>query len=313
MLSIIIVYCDKDKDNLPNLLNQIKERVSVDYEIITISNCTEKDDNATFSFGYNAYQFEARKKALELAKGEFVWFIDGDDEIIALDKIEDVDIAIYEYTVNRDDDFEYQQYQNEDLSLTFENYIKHYVMLWNKIYRKSLFDGFNFTGAKVSAEDFTFSLYAWKKAKTVKTFNKRIYNQNQGYSNLRSVSDVAVIENLFTGCDESMEILSSIATKEEFDFIKNEQLAFYVRFLNYAENELVIKSILDNSIKHFGKEKVEEVLEKSILRLKQKRFITYIMSNYDFDNSFYFTIRATKYNGEKIERKVLKYGTTEEN
>jgi hypothetical protein len=285
MLSIIIVYCDKDKDNLPNLLKQINERVLVDYEIITISNCTEKDDNATFSFGYNAYQFEARKKALELAKGEFVWFVDGDDEIIGLDKIEDVDIAIYEYYVNSNDFIKYKEFETKNIDLTFKNYVSHYVMLWNKIYRKSLFDGFNFSGAKISAEDFIFSFYAWKKAKTVKSFNKRIYIQNQGYSNLHSISDIAVIENLFTGCAESLKILSLIANKEEYVMIRRKQLIYFTELLYYAENTNVIKAILNNLLKYFDEQEIKDIFLFKIFKFKKNSFAKHICDYYNFLNT----------------------------
>lgn len=286
MLSIIIVYCDKDKDNLSNLLNQIKERVSVEHEVITVSNCSKKDNKATFSFGYNAYQFEARKKGLELAKGDFVWFVDGDDEVIGLDKIEDVDIAVYNYNSKTTRNHKEKNYDSTSL----DDYYYCDVQLWNKIYRKSLFDNFNFSGKIVSSEDVIFSLFAWKKAKKIKSFDKEIYKQNIGYSNKESISEVAIIENMFTGGKDSLSIISSIVTKQEFELIKLNMFCFYSNLLSKAESEYVIKEIMDNLILLFGMEYIKEKLKTRIIHLKKKTFVSYLEINYDFNGDFFIFV-----------------------
>lgn len=88
-LSIILLVCDKDRHYLPNLLKQIELKVKIPHETIVIDNCTnpiEPDGNIKyFAFGYNAYLLMGRKKGIEIASGNYVWFIDSDDDIFPID------------------------------------------------------------------------------------------------------------------------------------------------------------------------------------------------------------------------------------
>lgn len=85
-LSIVVLVCDKDKHLIPKLFKQIQNKVKIPYELILISNCTEpfrpEGDYKYFAFGYNAYQVQARKKGVKLASGDYIWFVDADDEVL---------------------------------------------------------------------------------------------------------------------------------------------------------------------------------------------------------------------------------------
>ena len=88
-LTIAILFCDKDYMYIHNLLNQIQTNVHLFYEIILIDNREEfKDipietgDLFIYRFGYNARQVRGRKKAVELASGDYIWFVDADDEVL---------------------------------------------------------------------------------------------------------------------------------------------------------------------------------------------------------------------------------------
>ncbi len=90
-LSIIILFCDKDRQYLPNLLKQIRTNVKIPHEVILIDNCTdpiepEGDDFKYYAFGYNAYQIMGRKKGVELASGDYIWFVDADDEVLSIEE-----------------------------------------------------------------------------------------------------------------------------------------------------------------------------------------------------------------------------------
>lgn len=88
MLSIIILFCDKDFQYLPALIMNIEKCVFIPYELIFIDNRENnkepfklKDNWQYHSFGYNARQVRGRKKGIELAKGKYIWFVDADDSI----------------------------------------------------------------------------------------------------------------------------------------------------------------------------------------------------------------------------------------
>lgn len=88
-LSIIVLFCDKDKQYIPELLKQIRAKVKIPHEVVLIDNCTdpiepEGDDFKYYAFGYNAYQTMGRKKGVELASGDYTWFVDADDELLTV-------------------------------------------------------------------------------------------------------------------------------------------------------------------------------------------------------------------------------------
>ena len=110
-LSIVAVFCDKDVQYVPNLLNIIEEKVKVSHEVILIDNRENNKDTIDFkgaevhTKGYNAYQFEARRFAVQFCKGEYIWFIDSDDNILTVKKdLENTlkeDLIIFNYMVER--------------------------------------------------------------------------------------------------------------------------------------------------------------------------------------------------------------------
>ena len=90
-LSIIVLFCDKDKQYIPDLLKQIRTKVKIPHEVVLIDNCTDPvepdgDDFKYYAFGYNAYQLAGRKKGAELASGDYMWFVDADDEILSIEE-----------------------------------------------------------------------------------------------------------------------------------------------------------------------------------------------------------------------------------
>lgn len=92
LLSIVSVFCDNDYKMIPALISNIKEKVHVPYEIILIDNREQFknddpgniDDAHIYSKGYNTYQFEARRFAVQYCNGDYIWFIDSDDTILSV-------------------------------------------------------------------------------------------------------------------------------------------------------------------------------------------------------------------------------------
>lgn len=88
LLSIIVLFCDKDVQYLPNILWDIQNRVKVSHEIILVDNReNDKSDLPEGNYkinsnGTNAYQFEGRRLGLDIAHGQYVWYVDADDSII---------------------------------------------------------------------------------------------------------------------------------------------------------------------------------------------------------------------------------------
>ena len=87
-LSIIILFCDDDVQYLSKSLECIKNHIKIPNQVILWDNRdTNKDtlpkgDYELYSQGHNIYPFEGRRCGFEKATGDFVWFVDVDDEII---------------------------------------------------------------------------------------------------------------------------------------------------------------------------------------------------------------------------------------
>lgn len=259
-LTIAITFWDKDQNNIPKLLNNIEENVKVEHEVITIDNredtTTKLSFTPTYSFGYNARQFNARKKALELAKGEFIWFIDGDDEIMELNSISDHDIQVYQYTSNN-----MEVHFTEEEIVDFYNtktFIDSYVPLWNKIFRKSLFDGFNLEADIITSEDVIYNLYAIRKAKSYKRFSKTIYHQNVGNSNNFAIDNVDVIHNVFYGYEKSIQLIKELSGAIEFHALEYQIFSYFMGMINKCTSEETVLALLDYLFKFFDSERINK-------------------------------------------------------
>ena len=104
-ISFIILFCDKDFKYLKDIVNQIKEKANVDYEILLTDNRTENKDKINlddehikiFNFGENTYNY-GRIRTVNEATGDYIWFVDVDDVIVKFpDNINDFTKDLYEF------------------------------------------------------------------------------------------------------------------------------------------------------------------------------------------------------------------------
>lgn len=85
-ISVVIIFCDKDFSYLNDMTSMIEKFVTIDHEIILVDN---RDNQVPFetkykvvSKGHNCYIFEGRRMGLDAATGDYIWFVDVDDEIV---------------------------------------------------------------------------------------------------------------------------------------------------------------------------------------------------------------------------------------
>lgn len=229
MITIGITICDKDYTNCQALLNQIESRVSVEHEVIIIDNREQYLDEPTewkadYTFGYNAFQFTARKKIIELAKGEYIWFVDGDDSIIRLDEFDCTeDIVCYNlYSNNKVEAVANRVYTENLCSMDMLEVIS--LPLWNKIIRRSLYDDlsdYSLCDFKaVSMEDTFYLLFALKNAESLRTYAKTTYYHKKGISDLTELASADDFKKLVTGYRRLLELLRTVLKDHEDTFDK---------------------------------------------------------------------------------------------
>ena len=226
MLTIGIITCDNDYRNIPHLLQQIAEKVEVEHEVIIIDNRDKfKDDKvdwkASFSYGYNAFQFSARAEIVERAKGEYIWFLDGDDEIATVHNLDyDEDIVAFSYASYPEGVVHIPNQVFKEDVFTFEVGTIIRPVLWNKFIRTSLFSKEFVEKAKnyrmVTNEDILWCYEALRHASSVRIVDEVIYWHKEGYSNRQSVITHDVIKHLVTGFNDMLTLMRELITDDDF-------------------------------------------------------------------------------------------------
>ena len=266
MISIGVTFCDKDYKYCNRLLKQIEERVLVPHQVIIIDNTegNKLGDKATFAFGYNAFQFASRYKIIKLAKGDYIWFLDGDDEVLGLKEMTyDDDILTYSL---KGDDGEYhfeEEVCTESLCTEdFENKIQ--IELWNKLIKRELFADIDDYVPDpllkvVSLEDAYYLAVALKNAKSVRTVDEMIYLHHAGLAFSEYIS-YEQFETLITG----LEDILSLAYKNlcldyrvrQFQYLS----AFVYKSLDY---EKILKRLIELfPIKSYWQNNISSVISK---------------------------------------------------
>lgn len=90
-LSIIVLFCDKDFNFLNSKLQELKQKIKLNYEVLLLDNrennkevLTFNDNNVKiFSYNKNYYNY-SRHTLVKEASGKYIWFIDVDDNIFEI-------------------------------------------------------------------------------------------------------------------------------------------------------------------------------------------------------------------------------------
>lgn len=220
LLSICILFCDKDFQYIPTLLQNIRSKCHVDFEIILIDNRKDKHNKINFEnakvFACDKLgQFNGRRLAIEKATGDYIWFVDADD------KIWDVPTyfrdELYQYydiiTFNAVDSFgdwtgtwperkEKVRCINRKSLLTHDVEIFTGPCVWNKWFKRStLLPALDVEDTYITFnEDSLFNMIALKNSKVIKSFDATLYQYNSEVSQAacRKLSDFSMFENLLS-------------------------------------------------------------------------------------------------------------------
>lgn len=272
MLSIGITICDKDYQKLDSLLAQIEERIKIEHEVIIIDNREQFKDEKTswtpsYSFGYNAYQFSARAKIIELAKGDYIWFVDGDDNVEEVDEFdytEDIIVFSYHSYPSGDIHIDENVYTENLFSYDISTLIR--PVLWNKFVKRSLFTKEfikrNFGKKIVTNEDTLWGYEALRNASSLRIVDKIIYHHNEGLSNRVDNVSLAEFESLVTGFEEMKEETRRIIKDDTF--FNKSMYDTACHLMRYATKTKEPYGVLDIMLKLIPWELFKEALFDSV-------------------------------------------------
>jgi len=188
-LSVIIpVY--RVEDSLDRCIESVLSQHVDDMEVILVDDGSpdqcpamcdrwaEKDERIRVIHQENGGLSEARNSGIEVAKGEYLTFVDSDDYLEAntlaplLTEIDDADIVEYGI-IDRLALPDYTYTEMNEYWLKGQAYLHTYAC--NKIYRSSLFKQVRYPKGKVFEDAYTLPVLL-KKARKVKTTSKGFYH-----------------------------------------------------------------------------------------------------------------------------------------
>ncbi len=279
----IILINDGSKDNS---LNICKKFAKQDKRIILLN----QNNN-----GVSA----ARNAGIDIAKGEYISFIDADDsveknyiyELVKNSNNGQADVVICGYNdvyseeiskINTlENNIEIKGLINKD----YDNLKKYIKYPWIKIYRLNFLKNNNikFSRQFTDAEDQVFNFQVFSIAKIYNFVNKALYNHY--YSNLNSLSKQITIRSFYS----NLEKLKFEKKFFELMQVENKEMIFNDSGFFLMRKYVVINDISDNYFEFKNRvKKIMLLMYKKEKYKNLKRYIAFQCLNYDIIFPIYF-------------------------
>lgn len=295
MISIIIPVYNAEEE-IKDCLDSIIKENDVEFEIIAIDDGSKDnslkilneyaihDNRIHVVYQENMGNSITREKGIQLAKGEFIYFVDADDKIetdtlknISSHLSDDLDILVFGYSIDYIKE-NYSKIVSENPG-TFSN-AREYILtqcnlypLWNKVYNANLIrNHHDFPNMKTTGQDLIFNCNVFSRAKKIKVIDDILYHYIKrpketmvtryildGYANLKNKEKA--IKSLIDSC-------SLIECQLYYDYMT-------------AEYEVYVMNMFSNNCPLSFKKKINEV-KLNVLNKEAK----YIISKGSAPNSY---------------------------
>lgn len=255
---------------------------SIDNSLEIIKTFSEKDHRINIIHEENMGVAHARNVGIKSAKGDYISFVDADDWIDPnmiekmLESIEEADILSADYFQNNENckeeiiqiPFGKNEYKGDDMYYFFSKMICDDegqtigVMLWNKLYKKKIFDRVNLKIADGIAwgED-AILLYSYLiKCQSVKIVHQSYYHYQYRSNSAVHRKNLYILDNigdyyrrlytLFENTDPKYKFINQlqkyvvsllgIAALEKMDFSVENYLPVYIIDFNFLKNKKIV-------------------------------------------------------------------------
>lgn len=211
----------------------------------------------------------ARNAGLEIATGDYISFIDSDD-FMSKDFIEklhhlciknNVEIAVCDYTKFEDkskikevekSEEKIQLYNSYEMqkNMYIENYAK-MVVVWNKLYKKSIYEKLRFPIGKINEDEFT-TYKAYHFAENIAVTNEPLYFYRYNENSIMGKKYNERRLDFFYAYDERKEFYKSLKEKELYEstVIKYQELIidhYLLAKTSDKDSEKILKKIIEKS------------------------------------------------------------------
>lgn len=283
MVTIGILFCDNDVKYLFPLLKKIKSRITIDHELIFFDNRNDTSSDISCIDGYkvlntgngNMYQVEGRKQIVYAAQGDYVWFIDCDDEPLIIDhKITELldkeyDAYCFGWASDTEHDVNTNLYKKDEL-LTGDivKQYSHIAMpaLWNKLIKTEVLlkaEELIPEGIKASAgEDLMLVALALKFCSTLYICTQEIYKNNSKHGS-SPITDYSLCYDKFERCafghaDTMSIIINNIPDNKD---IVLGDVNYFLMKLSKTKDEAVLNKMLNYMNTYFAKPYIDKMVE----------------------------------------------------
>ena len=203
LISIIIPFYDKDHNHFPNMLNYLS-KLSFNKEVIFIDDRNDKSMNIRSMYNIpdeykiinssesgNIGTFESRRTGVLNATGDYIWFVDIDDELYNFEPVLDgSDVICYNFKMNDKENRRF--YRNRYFVCKNYNNYKYayryllYGSLWRNLYlRKTLLKVYKQIPTHKHLfyyEDMFLNGFVLNNLKRITCNTQIIYNYNMTYN-----------------------------------------------------------------------------------------------------------------------------------
>lgn len=233
-LSVVVLCCDKDYTCVEKQIAAINEHVKIEHEIVIVDNREKNKDKPlnedgaiVYTEGKNMMPFEGRRKAvMNAVNGDYVWFVDVDDEICNVESCDGidmgVDMVVFNYMVRRADklmpwaDAIKVPHTVSDAPFLHDYWKrKDGNMVWNKFYRRDLLMKI-YTGLPdgleiCQTEDCVINILLMPALRTVRYDNHfwYVYDQNVSDSARLEYKDLEPMKRVMTGVLTGLGVLEA--------------------------------------------------------------------------------------------------------
>lgn len=280
-LSIIMLFCDKDFCYLEDRLKELKQKISLSYEVLLLDNrennkepIPKLDENIKlFSYGKNCYNY-SRHSLTKYASGKYIWFIDVDDEIFNIDE------TFKEYILSNEEEICFGYIlSNEEKPKQTERTSETHFPIWSRWIRTDLakekLKTLNL--APIIFFDDDIIIYQFKDLKKIIS-DKYVYvyrvdrstyeNKENTYSanDLKKFLNLKIIEDELKSIN-SLEVFKTILRSAKFFLSKVKSIEDLQEYLNFV-SKLEINPELK---KEFIKKIMANILERKSKRTVQTK------------------------------------------
>lgn len=300
-LSVVVIFCDKDVKYLHNLYDNIKKNIiDIDYEIILMDNRELNKDDISFitnnpnvthvNMGGNKRQFSARIESAKYINKLYTMYIDGDDEIINLNKVTIsslyplVDMILFSHESDITETKIYTPYNRVGKkyikSQPTYNIMHDYeiITLWGRFIRsdivKKSFSRLNSQNKIIFGEDAIISYNLFYFTNTIQVTELCFYKNNsiRGVSFNKKIKGNDYLE-VSTGFFETIKILRSLLDNDNY----KREFTFLINFLMERVGSVTDKDMSETFFKQIqfllNNENIISIFIKEIMITKNKDLV----------------------------------------